>query len=302
MTFAASTTTGWTPEQTNTQLPAGDTFPEQVNTAATAPGLGQTVYFDGNGNVAGNDGTVPLLVSGGTAYPEKQAPISTVAGAGLANVHQGFGGGVPASAAAGDSFLASDRGVVAWEAGNGTPGKLPVLSGNDRSIFGIVLGLRPDGTPRTWTGIIASIVARALHLAQNESAGNISYAVDASATTDLYSASVPAILPRASRRGVIKGIQIIPTAALAATSGSNATITIVKVDTTGAVALASSPTVATFTTTTALVAGIPAQFTLSATPANLILRTTDRLGWYRTHASSGAVIPLSAIESLFQVI
>lgn len=260
-------------------------------------GRGQFVTINAAGQATLNGGG--YVMPGGIAYPafvsSPGAPISLWCGTET---------GMVQSSAAGDGFTDADFAVPFYIVDAQTPGKLPVLAGVDRAIGGLVFGMEPGRTtqPRLAVGPIPGMLALAAHMFQNDTAGSLAYAVDASATTDLASSTAPWLLPRAKRRGKITSIEIIPSAALAATSGNDAILTVVKVDTTGTVALASSPVVGTFTTTTALVAGVPALFTLSATAANLLLRTTDILGYYRTHNVNGAVIPQSAIRANFQVI
>jgi len=302
VTATINQTTGYTPGPTNTQLPAGATLPEQANAQG---GLGQAMYFDASGNIGLNDGTVPCLVAAGVVFPERLSPTSAVAGSALAMVHQGFGGGIPASTAASDGFTAADQQVVCFDAGNGVPGRKSNLSGNDRPIMGIVRGLRrDDNTPIIWIGPEASLMARALMSVEADSGGVVAYPADASAATDIGSASVSTsalMIPRQKRRQLITSIEIIPSATLAVSSGNNRTITIYKVDTLG---VASDQIVGTFVTTTAmaapnaancLTAHLVSTFTLGA--ANLlVLRETDILCYSTVHAASGVVIPQSVIR------
>ncbi len=266
--------------------------------SASQIGRMQLATLDSLGRAVLNGGAYVLPAGAGNAQ------VVTGSDGSPAELWQGTITGLVQSTGGGDGFTDADVCVPFWIKDAQTPARLPVVSGVDRAIGGFVMGMQPGSTtqPRLVTGTLAGQLALMMHALANESAGVIAYAVDASASTDLYSSSVPNIIARKKLRGKITSIEIVPTAALAATSGNDAIITIVKVDTTGTVALASSPTVATFTTTTALVAGVPALFTLSGTAANLLFRTTDKLGWYRTHNGSGAVIPLSAVQANFQVI
>lgn len=301
MSATVITTTGWSAGQTNTQLPAGASLPEQ---ASAQGGLGQTMFFDGSGNVALNDGTVPGLTCAGVVWPERLSPLSTVAASAFAQMHQGFGGGVPASTAANDGFTAADQPAIAWEAGNGTPGRKSFGTSGNRSIMGLVFGLRTDGTPNTWAGPQASIMARAFMMAETESIA-VAYPADASAATDIGSTTVTTsalMIPRPKRRQIVQSIEIIPSANVAVSSGNDRTITIWKVDTLG---VAADVSIATFVTTTAmaapnaancLTAHLVSTFTLTATTANLVLRETDMLCYSTVHASSGVVIPQSAIR------
>lgn len=274
--------------------------------ASSTIGSGQFTTADpATGYVEVNDGTVGYRLATGLGGPSiKISDSNPTAGLAFAELFQGTETGMLSSTGAGDAITAVNVGEPFFIGANQTPGLLPVVAGVDRSFGGLIMAMQAGSTtiPRILTGVVGGLLGRLSHLLGNSSAGTIAYAADATAATDLASAANPFILPRAAVRGKIRSITIIPSASLAATSGDNSTITFVKVDTTGAVALASSPTVGTFTTTTALVAGQPVSFTLSGTAANLLFRTTDRIGWYRTHAASGAVIPASAICANLQVI
>lgn len=269
-------------------------------------GQGQFTTIDpATGYAEVNDGTVGFRLAGGLGGPGvKISDANTHAGLAYAELFQGTEVGMLSSTGANDAITAVNVGQPFFIGAAQTPGLLPVVSGVDRSFGGLIMAMEPGSTtvPRLLNGIVGSLLGRLSHLLAGNSAGNLAYAADATATTDLASAANPFMIPRSPIRGKISAIQIIPSASLGATSGNDATITIVKVDTTGTVPLASSPVVGTFTTTTALVAGQPASFTLSGTAANLQMRTTDVLAYYRTHAASGAVIPQSAIRAVMQVI
>lgn len=299
MSATPSSFTPFYPEGNGTAIPPGATVPLQ---ASAQIGYGQIATFDASGNAALNDGTVGYVIAAGVGYSAKLSDTNTTAGVAKNAQWWGFGG-MPNATTGGDGVVAADiGGVPLFGADAQTVGKLAVSGGNDRSFFGLGFGLNADGLVRCFGGPIGQLLARLLHAANAESAGNLAYAVDGSASTDIASSANPYMIPRAARRGKILSIEIIPSASLSATSGNDAILTIVKVDTTGGVALASSPTVGTFTTTTALVAGQPTKFTLSGTAANLLLRTTDILAFYRTHNGTGAVIPQSAIRANFQVV
>lgn len=307
MTATASPTTGWGPIGNQTELPPGGDLSLAANAQA---GRGQAVYFDATGataNVALNDGTVPGQVCAGVGADELSA-VSTVAAGASLRTYSGQGTGMAGSTVASDGPTATDVLVPLFDAGNGTPGKLSNTSGNDRSFLGVGLGLNDLGYPIFWAGRIAGAFARMLHAIINETAGNVGYAADATATTDLGSGTGTAlttigfVIPRAKRRSIIGSIEIIPSAALAAAGTNFRIVQIWKVDTTGGIALASSPLVATFTTVTqALVAGQPTQFSLGAASA-LLLRETDILVGTSLHTSGGATIPQSAIRANCKVI
>jgi hypothetical protein len=144
-----------------------------------------------------------------------------------------------------------------------------------------------------------------VHSADNDLAALYPYAADASSTTNLGTAQNPFILPRAKRHGVLTGFEIIPSAALSPTGGTNfRTIQVLKIDTTGTVSIASAPVVASFSTATqALVAGQPTQFTLN--PNNvagaLNLLETDVLAFTSIASAAGASLPQAFLRGNLRV-
>lgn len=310
--------TEWYQEGIGTQLPPG----QNATMAAAAPAItkGQLGTYDASGNVSGNDGTVANQVAAGV-FDEMVSETSAQAGVARAHFWEGYGFKAQSSAA-GDGFTSADiGGVPFFIADENTVGRRsnPVSGGGSggtkRSFGGIAWGVSPDGLnlAKVWGGRVASIFARLLHTLNNESAGNYTYAQDATASTDLGSATggppmttlatIGFFLARPKRVGVVTGVEIIPSAALSAAGTNYRVIQIWKVDTTGTVALASSPLVATFTTATqALVAGQPTAFTLSGTASVLNFIETDLFVGTSMHVGSGATVPLSLIRTLAKVI
>ena len=247
-------------------------------------------------NSAGNGvsiGSAAGLVSLGVS--DRDEDLSTTAG--LAKVlafNQVVSGYATGTSA--DALTDTDFAAVAWGKDNQTIAKLSNSGGTNRSMAGVAFGLDPDNaTPAVWVGPVAWCVARGVHAADRNFAGTVAYPVDAGATTDIGSTSVATaalMIPRPARHGVLTGVRIIPSAALSATSGNDRTITIWKIDTLG---VAAAVSVATFTTTTPLLAQTAAAFTLTATVANLQMLETDILAYSTVHAASGAIIPQSAI-------
>lgn len=305
MTAVSNKATGWARIGTQSAIPPGDDRNLQANTATTAPAGGQAVYFDGSANVALDDGTHAGLLAAGVC-DDKEAPVSSIAAANSIRVWQGFIS-LPLNGTSSNAILSTSIGVAAFDAGNGVPGVLSNDGTNDRPFMGLSMGLDELGYPVLWVGPIASIVARAAHSATNDSGGLYAYEVDASASTDQGSlsgsalATIGFVIPRPKRREIITSIEIIPSAALSASGLTDyRRIKIWKVDTTGSVAIASSPLVGTFTTETqALVAGQPTAFTLGTA---LTLRETDILVGTSVHANSGAVVPQSAIRANAKVL
>jgi hypothetical protein len=281
MSATPITTMGWGPEGTNTQLPAGSLVPMQ---ASAQGGQGQPLFFDASGNAALNDGASPGLVCAGVVFPAKLTDTSSTAAAAKAMVHEGMGGGVQASTASSDGFTAADVLAVAWDAGNGTPGKKSNLSGSNRSIMGLVLGLLSDGTPRTWVGRVAHTVARALMIADAYPLASTEIA-DAAAST--------AIAEKAIRRpkihGKVTSIELTG-AAIAADNTDYITVTVAKRDGAGGGAVTLGTYDSRAANQGAVTAFTPAAFSLSAVAAALYLLETDIVTITTVKGGSGKVI------------
>lgn len=299
MTATAAINGGYRPVGEDDAIPC---FTHRKLVASAQAGRGQFVTVSpATGLAALNDGTVPGQVSAGTADVSNLSDTDTGSGTAMVRLSQRWIKGLPASTVSLDGFADTDYAVPFWIANENTPGKLSNSAGSNRSMGGLVFGLADDGNPILWDGPVAWLLARGAHVADNESAGNVGYPVDASATTDVGSTTVATaalIMPRSKRHGVITSIEIIPSAALAATSGNDRTITIWKLDSLG---VAAAVSVGTFKTTTALVAQTVAPFTLSAVAGALNLLETDILAYSTVHASAGAVIPQSAIRANMKV-
>lgn len=273
----------------------------QVPQPATSQiGQGQLATIDpSTGYVALNDGATPNQIGAGVGHLAKLTSSDAAAGNSIALLWQGQIREVPQSTTASDYFGAADAGKTWWIKDENTIGKLSNYSGSNRSMGGVFLGLF-NKAPEILGGIVGWLLGRASHMADNESAGSIAYAVDASATTDQGSATDPLLIPRKKTHGRITSIEIIPSADLAASGGTNyAVITVYKIDTlTNTVSAA----IGTFTTATqALAKRVPTQFTLTGTSALLDMLETDVLGFARLHGSSGAVIPQSIIRANMKV-
>lgn len=281
MTATASSQNGWAPIQPGTQLPSGDTVPLAASAQA---GQGQAVYFDANGDVALNDGTVPGLVCAGVADPGKLSVLSTTRAASALMVHQGFGTGQPDSTIANDSFSAVDQCVVAFDVGNGVPGKLSNYSGSNRSIMGLVFGVDDMGNPRVWAGPVASAVARAVLIEKNFSLASTEIA-DAAAST--------AIAEKAIRRPKVKGTITsieFTGAAIAADVTDYITVTVSKRDGAGGGAVSLGTYDSRAANNGAVTAFVPASFTLSVVAGALYLLETDIVTITTVKGGSGKVI------------
>jgi hypothetical protein len=233
--------------------------------ASSQIGENQIATIDpSTGYVALNDGATPNQIGAGFGHLAKLSP-SEPAGNSVAHLWQGQIRNLEPSTIAGDAFAATDVGKTWW--------------GKDE-----VLG-----------GVVGWLLGRASHMADNEAGGLVAYAADATATTDQGSATDPILIPRKKTHGRISSIEIIPSADLAATGGTDKrVITIYKIDTlTNTV----SAVVGTFTTATqALAKRVPTQFSLTATSALLDLLETDVLGYASLSSASGATVPQSIIR------
>src|SRR6266571_871420 len=215
--------------------PIGRPLPEELARplAANAQvGKGQFVTVDSNGRGALNDGTVPNLVCIGQGDISELSDSSATAGAAFARVSQRwfYGNAMGTST---DAFTDSDIGVPFYIKDENTLGKLSNLSGSNRSLGGLVFGIKTqDGTPYAWTGVVAWLMARATLLTDNE-AGLWQKVVDAAAGT----ATAESIIPRKAIHGLVTAIIITPAAALTADATNNATLTVRKRDGAGGAAV-----------------------------------------------------------------
>ena len=281
--MSANSTNGWGPIGLTTQLPAGDTVRQQANAQA---GQGQAVFYNSAGNVALNDGATPGLICAGVVFPDKLSPLSTTAGASAVMVHQGMGSGCPASTESGDGFTAADVCAVAFDAGEGVPGKLSNFDGNNRSLLGIVFGVDERGYPRLWAGPQASTLARSLLISQAFLHGSYQIADAAASTTTAERA-----IPRASVHGVVTSVKFVG-AAVAADNTDYVTVTIAKRGSSDS--YASATTIATYDSRAANQGAIsaltPASFALSAVAGALDLLEDDILTIVVAKGGSGKTL------------
>ena len=282
MTATAGYTNGWCPEGAGTQLPPSGTMPAAASSQA---GLGQLVFYDANGRLALNDGTVPGLVSGGVAHPEKLSPLSTTAGAAQIMTWWGFGGHSPGSTTANDTPLVSSICTPVWCSNENTVGLLSNSGGSNRSLAGLCLGLYDDGTPRVWSGPVASAVARAVLIADN-------FALAAHGIADAAASTAVAERPVSHRPRVKGTVTSVWFQGLVEAIGDTdfAVITISKRDGAGGGAVS----MATYDTRAAgngaVVAFVPKQFTLSVVAGALNLLETDVVTITTTKGGSGQII------------
>lgn len=281
MTATASSTNGWEPQDFKAQLAPGALL---KLTAGASAGYGQNLYFSASlGSVALNDGTVPGLVSAGVCMERLAGPSGVEGGEGV-RVHQGVGGYQAASTIANDSFTALDFLSVAFDAGNGVPGKLSNYGGSNRSIMGLVFGVNKDLAPYVWTGPVASLCARALLVLNAFALASFSIA-DASAGATIAERSIR----RPRVKGTITSI-VFNGAAIAANNTDYITVTVAKRDGAGG----SPVTLGTYDSRAAnngaVTAFVDASFTLSVVAGALNLLETDIVTITVAKSGSGQTI------------
>ncbi len=262
--------------------------------ASSQIGQGQLATISpSTGYAALNDGTIPNQIGAGIGYPGKLTQSNPTAAQSVALLWQGQFREMPASTIANDGIAITDVGKTWFIANENTPGILSNSSGSNRSMGGVILGLF-NKLPHLLGGVVGWLLARAAHGADNESAGTIAYASDATASTDQGTAADPLLIPRRKLHGHITSIEIIPSADLALALTNYRVVTIYKINTLTNVV---GPTVGTFSTLTQnLAKRTPTQFTLSATATDLDMLETDILGFASLHTAGGATIPQSVIR------
>ncbi len=281
MTVSVSQNLGFAVIQPGTQLPSGDTVPLG---ASAQGGQGQALYFDASGNTALNDGSVPGLVCAGYTYPAKLSVLSTTAAASATMVHQGFAT-LPDSTTANDSFSAADQCVVAFDSGNGVPGKLSNYSGNSRSIMGLVFGVDDKGDPRVWAGPVASAVARAVLIAKNFPLA--SHGIADAAASDTIAERAVNFRPHV--KGTVTAIEFTG-AAIAADNTDYVTVTVSKRDGAGGAAVVLGTFDSRAANNGAITAFVPKAFTLSVVAGALYLLESDVVTITVAKGGSGKVI------------
>lgn len=265
MTVTATSNNGWTMGPGDTQLHPGKKVSMQANAPA---GYGQAIFYNSSGHAALNDGATPGLLCAGVVL-EKLLSSDSIAGNVSALVHRGLGSGQPASTIANDSFLTSDVLAVAYDAGNGVPGKLSNYSGSNRSILGLCLGLDAGGNPNIWAGPEAAALARSWLISQAFPLASHSIADAAASTTTAE---------RTIRRPRVKGTVTSITfngAAIAANDTDYVTITVAKRDGAGGGAVTLGTYDSRVANQGAATAFVDVAFSLSAVAGALYLLETD---------------------------
>ena len=296
MSATVSGTGGWQPQDFKTQLSPGATI---KLTASASAGYGQNLYFsDSLGSVALNDGTVPGLVSAGVCT-ERLAGPNALEGGEAVTVHQGVGGKQAASTIANDGFTALDFLTVAFDAGNGVPGKLSNYGGSNRSIMGLVLGVDRDLAPYVWTGPIASLMARSLLLLKAKTLGWYAHPVDGSAGTTTAEKSIH----REPVHGTITAVKFVSQlGTLAADNTDYVGINVYKADGAGGTHVLVASYDSRAANQGAIAAGVPVSFALSAVAGALNLLETDVLSYEVTKGGSGKIVPVGVLTVIGKVI
>lgn len=296
MSASVVTGNGWQVGPLNTQLHPGASV--QLGASESAA-YGQCLYFNNStGYCQLNDGATPGLVSAGVCT-EKLAGPNTTAGAESALVHQGYGGRQAASTIANDGFSATDFLAVAYDAGNGVPGKLSNYGGDNRSIMGLVLGVDGDDAPYVWAGPVGSLMARALHACTRKLLGWYAHPVDGSAST----ATAEKTMLREPLHGVITVVRFTSAlGTIAADVTDYVTINVYKADGAGGTHVLVASYDSRAAHEGALAAGVPVSFALSAVAGALYLLETDILTYEVTKAASGKVVPVGTLEVFGKVI
>ncbi len=230
-----------------------------------------------------NDGTVPNQIGIGVGDPSFYSDIATVAGQQTVRVWQGETHGMVASTETNDSLTAADIGTPFFIANENTPGKLSNLSGSNRSLGGLVLGMFA-GFPIIWAGVVAWLVARAT-LITNGFAHAWFAIADAAASDTIAERAIP----RSRVHGLITAIQFTG----AAVTGDNtdyAVITISKRDGAGGGAVSLGVYDTRITGNSTITAFTPASFTLSVVAGALSLLETDIVTITVTKGNAGKVL------------
>jgi hypothetical protein len=294
VSVTASSNNGWNKGPDGTQLHPGRKVLMQASQSA---GYGQAVYYNAAGNVALNDGASPALVCAGVIV-DRSVTGDSVAGVTAAMVHRGTGDGQASSTIANDAFLAADVLAVAYDAGNGVPGKLSNYSGSNRSIMGLCLGLDAKGAPIIWAGPEASLAARSLLLVSTKVLGWYAHPVDGAANT----ATAEKSIAREPVHATITAIKFTTLGTLAADPTDYAVINVYKADGLGGTHVLVGSYDTRAANQGAIAAGVPAVFSLSAVAGALNLLETDVLSYEVTKAASGKIVPVGVLTVIGKVI
>jgi hypothetical protein len=200
---------------------------------------------------------------------------------------------------AGDFFLDTDFGTVAFNVDNQTCAKLPSSGGIKRGFAGIFFGIDQDeqGKAEIATGPMYWLLARTVHMADNARA-RIKTTADGAASTTTAETQIP----RDPQLFLVTGVTITWDSAVTGSDTTYATITVYKRDLNGAnqTVIATGSTGATSATTNWLggtsTAFKPQALTLSVVAGALNVLDTDRFTYAITKASTGTQLPVGEID------
>ncbi len=281
--MTASSTNGWGPNGTSTQLPPGAILPLTGDGSTVVGGQGQILVFNASGDMQAASGSVPGLVPAGRVA-EKLTPVGANDGAALGRVFQGFGSGDPASTIANDSFTKADVCTPCFAKDASTLGKLSNYSGSVRPLVGLVSGVDDMGNPYSWVGPIAHAVARGVLIANAFPLADTEIA-DAAASTAISEKSIS----RPKVKGVVTSIQLTG-AAIAADNTDYITVTVSKRDGAGGAAVVLGTLDSRAANNGAVTAFVDKSFTLSVVAGALNLLETDIVTITTVKGGSGKVI------------
>lgn len=251
-----------------------------------------------------NATSTPNLLTLGAATQDTTL-VGAVDGGAEVTLYQQWLIGYYQTATAGDFFVDTDYGAVAWAIDNQTMGKLSNLSGSNRSIGGIFVGIDRvnQGKAEFAVGAIYSLLARAVHIADNSSV-RIRTAADGSAGATTAETGT-------SREPVhfqVTGATVAFDAAVTGSDSVYATITVYKRDANGAnqTVIATGTTGATSATANWMggtsTAFKPQSMTLSVVAGALNLLETDVITYAIAKASTGTQLGAATVRLLGRVI
>lgn len=263
--MATASTNGYAPELQSV-LPLLPSAPLQATVTA---GAGQIMFYNASGDIGPTDGAVPSLVSAGILWPAKAVTGATVAGDASTYVFQGVGCGAPASTGSNDGFTKVDVCTPAFAFSVDAIGKKSNLSGVNRPLVGLVLGVAADGTPHLWSGPVAQTIARGLLIANASLLASFAIADAAASTT-----TAERIIPRAELHGLVTSVKFAG-AAMTSDETDYVTATISKRDGAGGAAVVMATLGTRAANQGAVTALVPIAFALSAVAGALALLETD---------------------------
>lgn len=267
MPATAAINGAYRPVDQNAAIPASLSRP-LAGSAQVGRGQFATVSLS-TGYAALNDGATPNQACAGFGDPSVLSDVSSSAGEARVRLSQRWTKGLPASTESNDGFTDADFAAPFWIANENTPGKLTNLSGDNRSLGGLVMGLDTDGNPILFAGPIGWTLGRAAH-ALDRVVGASHQIADAAAST----ATAERPIVREPVHGVVTAIEFVGLA-VTGHADDHATITVSKRDGAGGGAVV----LGTYSTDSdvdgAISAFEPAVFNLSAVAGALNLLETD---------------------------